>query len=107
MLIPVPFDKCILCPDKGVGDPEHIFPDCLGGTLQAHLLCDVCNNTFGSKLVIKLLDDPKIQLALQHVNAKVPFRVRTQQKLVTMAATTGEPIPLTYRKGKNEFCCSC
>ena len=106
MLIDVPFDTCIVCRQKEVGDPEHIFPEALGGTLESRILCNKCNHTFGSELVTQVINDPRIQIALTHVRHRetVPYRVRKQQRLIAIAPT-GEAIKMPYNKKSGAFEC--
>lgn len=74
MRIPTDFDICIVCMNEQVGDWEHIIPSSIGGRLQAKMLCDKCNHqVFGSKLVSKLNQDPRIILALEYLKPEYPI----------------------------------
>ena len=73
MFIPVEFDRCIVCLKTPPGDPEHILPQCIGGRLNARLLCDKCNNhRFGSILVAPFCNEASVQQIIEALRRDVP-----------------------------------
>lgn len=67
MEVPTKFDKCIICLEKPADVLEHIIPECIGGRLKVRLLCESCNNIFGSNTVSKVKKDPEFILAIEYL----------------------------------------
>jgi hypothetical protein len=84
MRVPDFFDRCIICRKEPVGDPEHIIPECIGGTLKARVLCNRCNHTLGSQLVGGLTSDPSIKCALQALGNDIPNLVEKASRRRTL-----------------------
>jgi hypothetical protein len=65
LLKPIP-NKCIWClkesPEVTFSSESHVFPECVGNDVQQVLtkgiVCDKCNQYFGSKVEPMLIDDP-------------------------------------------------
>lgn len=72
MLIDPHFEKCILCTERIPDSREHIIPACVGGTLQALILCTPCNSQFGASFVAQLKGDPSIRMAVWYLRDHIP-----------------------------------
>jgi hypothetical protein len=51
---------------------EHIIPACVGGTLEARILCTQCNSQFGADLVSQIKQDPTFKVAFAHLRNRIP-----------------------------------
>jgi len=98
--------KCILCfctPSKdNPFSNEHIIPKSIGGTVAAKLLCEKCNNKFGTTVVSKVKEDPSIRMAAHALQNDIPdlFKsIEDRQEYITKDMN-GEPAMATYQKGK-------
>jgi hypothetical protein len=56
-------DKCVLCLAAKLLTEEHIFPEGIGGSLTADILCKDCNSNLGHKVDAPYLEQPHVQLA--------------------------------------------
>jgi len=101
------FLKCIVCLNQPCGGWEHVIPEIIGGKLKGRMLCDHCNNSFGSSLVSKLKCSDSIQMAIESLNPKLPSLYEKYFSEITYVgkATDGSTIhfanPLGGLKIKN------
>src|SRR6266852_6594325 len=72
MLVDPQFGGCILCVERPPDSQEHIIPACIGGTLQALILCTPCNSQFGADFVGELKREPSIRMAVWHLRDRIP-----------------------------------
>jgi hypothetical protein len=72
MLVQAEFEKCILCLERPADSREHPLPECIGGTLEAFVLCTPCNCNSGSNFVSQLKKDPTIRTAVQALRGRIP-----------------------------------
>ena len=102
MRIPVPYEKCILCLASAADSWEHIIPQCVGGRLQARLLCTRCNNTFGSRFVSALRSDPSIRFAALRLRSQLPALYESIENGLPYIAksTDGSTLRVSLREGE-------
>ena len=72
MKLPAKASRCLICCGNEPNSWDHIIPDCIGGRIEAQLLCTECNNKYGSTLVSQIKDYPSIQYAVQSLKDKIP-----------------------------------
>jgi len=65
---------CFLCGIKSSESfpDEHIFPEALNGILKISSICRKCNNTIGTKIESKVIEDPLILIARHHLKIAAP-----------------------------------
>ncbi len=100
MLFEAKFEKCILCLERPPDSREHLIPACVGGTLEALILCTPCNSKFGSDFVSQLKKDPTIRIAVQHLKGRIPeFASEFEKGLEFHAEGAGSVAVEVSRKG--------
>lgn len=72
MLVDAKFGRCILCAERPPDSREHLIPACVGGSLEALILCAPCNGHFGTSLVSQLKTDPSIRMAVANLRDRIP-----------------------------------
>lgn len=102
MLFDPQFAKCILCTERAPDSREHIIPACIGGTLQALILCTACNSQFGAEFVCQLKRDPSIRMALSCVRARIPkLAAQIEEGLDFVAEDAGgTAVVVSQKKGR-------
>lgn len=67
------FNRCILCLDDTRSlTSEHLIPQCIGGRLEIPFLCPTCNADLGTRLDAVVPTDPRIVLAAQNLQNRIP-----------------------------------
>ena len=65
--------KCIICRTnelKTYASEEHIFPDCIGGTIKTYLVCENYNSKLGDKIDGEFTQQPLIKALRRKYNIK-------------------------------------
>jgi hypothetical protein len=101
MLLETKLEKCILCSDKPPDSREHVIPKCIGGTLEALVVCTSCNSQFGSGFVSQLKKDPSIRMALHYLGDKVPELAKQFNEGIEFYAegAGGFPVGVSWKGG--------
>lgn len=63
---------CILCRKNVADTKEHFIPQVIGGRLGVKILCNNCNNNYGSLLLKTYKTEPKIKIALESLKNTLP-----------------------------------
>jgi hypothetical protein len=93
------FRLCILCKGRAPDSWEHIIPACIGGTLQALILCTPCNSQFGADFVGELKRDPSIGMAVWHLHDRIPaLATKMEEGLNFVAESAGGTTAVVSRK---------
>jgi hypothetical protein len=102
MLVDPQFGQCILCTARPPDSREHIIPACIGGTLQALILCTACNSQFGADLICQLKGDPNIRLAVAHLRTRIPKLAAQFEEGLDFVAegTGGTTVVVSQKKGR-------
>ncbi len=76
-----------------------MIPACIGGTLQALILCTPCNSQFGADFVGGLKRDPSIRMAVWHLRDRIPeLATQIEEGLKFIAEGVGGTTVVTSRK---------
>lgn len=102
MLVDSEFEKCILCTEKPPDSREHVIPACVGGTLEALILCASCNSQFGTDFVSQLKRDPSIRMAVQNLRDRIPELARQFEEGLDFVAESvdGTAVMASRKRGK-------
>jgi len=102
MKLPIKASRCLICCKNEPNSWEHIIPECIGGRIEARLLCTNCNSRYGSTLVSQIKDDPSIQYAVQSLKDKIPDIAKKLQENQSYFGkdNTNNIIPMRQVKGK-------
>lgn len=102
MELPVKIRNCIICRKNKTGNPEHIIPEYIGGVMTARILCDDCNNYFGSSLISKIKNDPFFHFAILNLQNDIPDIYTRYFRNVEYIGYSGDGSTVTlYKKGNN------
>lgn len=85
---------CLLCKGHPANTNEHIFASALGGTVHLKLLCGMCNNDVGGRLVSALKRDARLVIP-------VYYQLRPKLPEVAHKFLCGLPL-VGHRNGKQE-----
>lgn len=99
------FNKCILCKKNLANSWEHIIPKSIGGRLQVKILCSHCNNTIGSELISKVIEDPSIRFAIKELRNETPelFETMENGQIYNAMDANKEIIKMKYKNGRLEI----
>jgi hypothetical protein len=101
------YPNCIFCgkelppPDKR-GKGEHIIPEFIFGSVKIKDVCPKCNNKLGTEVDSKILEDPRIILAIRDLNI-TPLKNKIIAKGTTTGKDTKDRHVIEYKSRNGKF----
>lgn len=102
MLIPTNFNRCILCLINPPNSKEHIFPESIGGRLQAQILCASCNNNRCSAIANTIQNDSWYLTALSKLKEELPDLHKQTFFQYANRASDGTVIKSSKKNGRHQ-----